>query len=820
MAKPRTDLVEIDFEVINQAALASVECLLAELLPGGHLEGAEWVARNPTRHDRSPGSFKVNARTGRWGDFATKDSGGDLISLVAFLKGVSQVEAARFISERLKMPPSKTEAPAKNSTRERSGWLPILPVPENAPMADMCHREHGQPVASWTYRDQQGRALFHVVRFQTDVGKVILPMSYCKHGKTGHQSWRWKSPPRPRPLYGLDRLASNPAARVVLVEGEKAADAAATLLPNCLAVTSPNGSNGVRSANWAPLKDRSVVIWPDNDRPGQGYAHAAAEILQGMAASVRIVASPNGASEGWDAADALAAGWTQADAEHLIEGAASWRPSEDPQSYDGVAERDAEPKGRRSSRPTSANLVSLFHQSGAELWRRERAEEWCSIPIDGHFENHPLQSQTVEKWLFRLSLHESGQVPAKTVLEETIRTLQALAFDCPSYRVWRRIAQLDNVIFVDLGDETHRAVKVTAHEGWWIVDRPPVKFARDPAMKPLPMPEPGGLIEQLRPLLNVASDRDFYLLIGWLVAAFRPEPPLPILLLTGEQGSAKTTISELMMGFIDPRVAGIGAMPGTIRDLFIAAQNARVLAFDNVSAIRPEISDALCMLATGGGYTTRKLHTDGELTVIQASPAVILNGIVEFVTRSDLADRCIPVSLAPIASTNRQPLSEMQEILREAAPEIMGALLDGVSSALRHWSNTKLDSYERMADTQRWVMAAEPGLGWPLGTFNRAYREAKDEAREVNIERSLVAVAIARFVNERCDLEGSATVVLRVLSEFVDHTIAANRFWPQTPQKMGNEITRAAGDLRALGIAVDYRHSGTRTWYISKSKAN
>ena len=91
----------VDFEGLNRTALDVLPALLRRWLPGGRLEGDEYVARNPRRHDRSPGSFKVNTRSGKWADFATGDGGGDVISLAAYLFDLGQGEAARRLADML-----------------------------------------------------------------------------------------------------------------------------------------------------------------------------------------------------------------------------------------------------------------------------------------------------------------------------------------------------------------------------------------------------------------------------------------------------------------------------------------------------------------------------------------------------------------------------------------------------------------------------------------------------------------------------------------------------------------------------------------------
>lgn len=91
----------LDFDEVNRAALAALPAILARLAPGGKIMAGEYIARNPKRADKHPGSFKINLRSGRWSDFATGDKGGDAVALVAYLEGVSQGEAARLLAEML-----------------------------------------------------------------------------------------------------------------------------------------------------------------------------------------------------------------------------------------------------------------------------------------------------------------------------------------------------------------------------------------------------------------------------------------------------------------------------------------------------------------------------------------------------------------------------------------------------------------------------------------------------------------------------------------------------------------------------------------------
>ncbi|AGA90542.1 Primase C terminal 2 (PriCT-2) [Thioflavicoccus mobilis 8321] len=183
------------------------------------------------------------------------------------------------------------------------------PIPDEAlATRPKSHPGLGKPSATWIYRDAHGRPLSFVSRFDpSGERKQVIPQTW------DGQSWRWKAPPTPRPIYGLDRLAARPEAPVVVAEGEKACDAAGELMPDHVAVTSPNGCDSAHKADWSPLLGRSVRIWPDHDEDGEKYAKAVTDLTtQAGASSVEIldIDSLNPSRHKWDAVDAQGDGWT------------------------------------------------------------------------------------------------------------------------------------------------------------------------------------------------------------------------------------------------------------------------------------------------------------------------------------------------------------------------------------------------------------------------------------------------------------------------------------------------------------------------------
>jgi uncharacterized protein (DUF927 family) len=336
--RPNSTAKRPSFADVKAAALRDIDRVLSHWLPNGKRVdgGKEYTAPNPTRSDKRAGSLKVNLSKGTWADFATGDKGGDLIDLVRYLDGGTDVEACNKLADWLNVAPGAAKITVAPTKAKAPTWNAIQPIPTEA--MNKCpakHRDHGVPSKVWIYRDTQGQPLMALYRF--DLGpdedgkpkKVFAPLTWCQRSDGQTTQWRWLGLPDPRPLLRLDELAQRADTPVVLCEGEKAADAATELLPNYVATCWPNGSNSWHKADLTPLKGRDVVLWPDNDDSGKTCMATVAEKLREIgAASVRVIAlevfkrkptlkndhaafAKGGQwDDGDDAADALAKGWT------------------------------------------------------------------------------------------------------------------------------------------------------------------------------------------------------------------------------------------------------------------------------------------------------------------------------------------------------------------------------------------------------------------------------------------------------------------------------------------------------------------------------
>jgi hypothetical protein len=304
------------------------------------------------------------------------------------------------------------------------------------------------------------------------------------------------------------------------------------------------------------------------------------------------------------------------------------------------------------------------------------------------------------------------------------------------------------------------------------------------------------------------------LAVSWLLATYRNCGPYPVLVLSGEQGSAKSTFSELLRALIDPNTAPLRALSREDRDLFIAANNGHVLAFDNVSGLPGWISDTLCRLATGGGFAARQLYTDQDEVLFDASRPVILNGIEDIVARPDLADRALFLTLEPISEERRRPEAELWAEFEVRRPRILGALLDAVVEGLKRLPETRLPKLPRMADFALWAAACETAL-WPTGTFWSAYCENRDEAVDGVIEADPIATAVRALMAEEPVWSGTASELLELLAQAADERVVKTKAWPNTPRALSGRLRRAATFLRKIGIEIQFTKEGwTRTRMI------
>ena len=460
--------------------------------------------------------------------------------------------------------------------------------------------------------------------------------------------------------------------------------------------------------------------------------------------------------------------------------------------------------GEKGKQPSQVDL--LVRLSGdVEYFHTPDGEGFATIRRDSHKETYELRSKEFRSWL-SASFHSRYRKAANDkALKDVLGLLEGkAAHEGAEHPVFTRVAQHEGATYVDLGDKTWKAVRITAR-GWQVISDPPVKFRRPHGMFALPEPQRGGKVDELFEVLNVKDLNHQKLVVGWLLGAYTPVGPYPILELSGEQGSAKSTTSEFLKRLVDPHKAMRKAPPKDERDLAIAAKNSRAPLFDNISHLSDSMSECLCRLSTGGAYSTRQLYTDGDEVIFDYQRPLILNGINGVATKSDLLERTISIELPTIRPTERTVETELKARFEELAPRVLGALFDALAASMQNLPNVDGKDWPRLADFCKRVTAAEPALGWEEGSFLRAFRENEQSAdhRALDAEETLVN-ALRRVLNDKKEWRGTATQLLDEL------------FLAKTPQSLSNRLRRLAKPLRAVGLTVSFDRQGAPgTRYIT-----
>ena len=436
----------------------------------------------------------------------------------------------------------------------------------------------------------------------------------------------------------------------------------------------------------------------------------------------------------------------------------------------------------------------------------------------GHQETHRVRSSSFRQFLQYLFFRTEGKPPSSQALQNALGTLEAVAlYEGHEEDVFLRLGERDGVLYLDLANSSWEAVEITA-DGWTVRRDHGVRFRRTKGMKSLDWPDDNGCLEDLGRFANVGDNDTFILLVSSLLGYLHPKGPYPCLNLVGEQGSAKTTTARVIKAIVDPSISPVRTTPRHERDLMIAANNAWVLPFDNLSRIPAWLSDALCRLATGGGFSTRQLYTDDEEIIFDATRPVIINGIEDLAGRQDLIDRSIFLNLPPIPGPGRRTESSLWQDFRAAQPRILGGLLNAISIALRNRHQVDISDLPRMADFASWVTAAEDALPWAPGEFLNAYRRNRREAMGIALESDQVAGAVAELLARHSVFEGTATDLLNQLNDLVPDKVRDGKSWPKSARAISGLLRRSASLLRHDGIEVAFcRQSDRRVIVIQRN---
>lgn len=451
----------------------------------------------------------------------------------------------------------------------------------------------------------------------------------------------------------------------------------------------------------------------------------------------------------------------------------------------------------------SAKLVALALAEGIFLFHDEVNKDvaMVTLPHTGPAIAYRVTSGTLKSWLRSVAYKAWGKPISSHPLNEAIGTMEAVAlFDSPSLPVFARVAGDGSTIAVDLGTDDGRVVRIS-REGRSIETTSAYKFVRGAGFGSLPIPEDGDdSLRRFQTFLGL-DDQNYRLLLAFLINALRPKGPYFILLVEGEQGSGKSFFCEIVKRIIDPNDALRVRLPDKPQDLMIQAKEYRLLSFDNASGMSAEMSDALCSLATGGGFAVRKLYTDGDLYVMTYTRPFMINGIGGYANRPDLMERAIPIRLSSMPEGSRKTEEELLAEFDQMLSGVLGALYNAVAHALQEYDRIEPFRHLRMADAARWVGAAEEGLGEEPGAILDAIAVAQNEFVVEKVNDDALVMMLRRFTGPL----GYEGYVGDLYIKIIEQDDARHhRSLPKSPSHLSNQLVRMRPAMAKAGIKVEF----------------
>ncbi|KRW71473.1 hypothetical protein AO741_01685 [Pseudomonas sp. TTU2014-105ASC] len=473
------------------------------------------------------------------------------------------------------------------------------------------------------------------------------------------------------------------------------------------------------------------------------------------------------------------------------------------------------PAGAQSDiRQSPAAALISFAAERFNLFHNDSQSVFCQDRDSG--EVFALESRQFRDRLLASFYQANGYSLREQAIRDALGTLTGLGrFEGPRQNVYLRTAGTNGAYYLDLAvPGENQAIRL--RPGSWDIASSEAMFIRPESMRPLPRPIPGGSIEPLWRLVNI-PDSSKLLTLTWLIDCLRPETPYPLLELIGEHGTAKSGTQNILRSLIDPNACNLRGIAKSAEEVFVSAKASAMLSYENVSYLSAAMQDALCIVATRGGFAKRKLYSDFDECVIDVKRPIILNGIAASVTAQDLVDRTISIEMPVIAE--RQESTEIWNEFEQLAASLLGALLDIAAKALEILPTILLppEQRPRLLEYARLGMAVAQVMGDEPEVFLREFSASRQESLLRTIDESPVATAIQQLIQDRPEGVTDSVKALLVLLE--KYRSPGSDVWPKSPKALGDAMRRTAPALRQFGIqckCLGKGSGGIVRWIISK----
>lgn len=608
-------------------------------------------------------------------------------------------------------------------------------------------------------------------------------------------------------LYNLPNIIKSDV--IYFVEGEKCANAIIEL--GYTATTLDSGANSHWESDFTDiLKNKTVIILPDNDNPGIKYAKNIKKNIPWA-----IVKELPELSKKEDIFDWLKKGHSISEIENIPETIFK------DETING-SEEEIMPETNKNNITQSKALMKFIENEQIELFMNENNEPYAEVFVEGHKELLPINSNKFANWAQQLYFVKTDNAIRQENLKQVICLLDAkVQFgNMPRFTLYNRIAKHDESFWYDLTNQSWSAVKVSTY-GWSVESTIPKLFCRQKHQQPQVTPKTGGNISKIFEYINVKQYKTLF--TCWLVSCFVPDIPHPMPIIYGEKGAAKSTACVLLKRLIDPSSLATLTLNKDEKSLILNLKKHYYLPFDNVSAISNDMSDTLCRAITGNAIQQRKLFTDDEDCIYTFQRCLTINGINNVANRADLLDRSIMFELERVSPTNRKKLQDIYKSFEEDRPYLLGSIFDILSKAMCIYPTVDLPELPRMADFCQWGFAIAEAMGGLGNKFLEEYSSNQSIQNDEAIDADPCAFLIVEYMRNIDSWNGRVSeflIALKTEAEKQGFNTRNSTILPQAPNALSRRIKAIKSNLETVGITIVFdndNHSDGKHIFVTNN---
>lgn len=441
------------------------------------------------------------------------------------------------------------------------------------------------------------------------------------------------------------------------------------------------------------------------------------------------------------------------------------------------------------------------------------------IQTNNHIESLNLGSFRAEMWLKHEYDKAHGEIFGTESYKSALNRLVAKAMfeDSATETIYNRVAMVDRVIWYDLAWKDWKAIRID-EDGYKLTDldetTPTFDRKQHQSAQVMPSPCDFDALEKLCDLLRIKKSDRFIFKIH-LISMFIEKYPMPIMVITGEYGSIKTTITKTIKKIIDPSNQLSLNISKSIDDLVLQLYHRYVAAYDNVSSFSQEVSDTFCRAITGDGNSKRALYKDTDEIILNYTRKIVLNGIAPTIDNTDFISRAIFYETNPINEEERLTLEEFNQEIDKLLPFLLGQICNILSYALRNYGMVKqqIKFKPRMSDFAVWGETISQGLGNKPMEFIEKYKDRLEQLSLEAINNFPLFGLVQKIMENQTPYEDTVSKFHRLLvaqaeNEGIDIKSKYNKF-PKAPNKIKYQVQSLRNSFKTVGIDISiYQYNG------------